>query len=165
MLMADTLNTAEMGCLSSGVKASFLRVSDVRITGDVERQFPTVSAGGFLGVPPATSIDANWALAISFSGGVLHRMKHFLRGLPVDFFLPWPRAHYNWTPAWGTSLANFQTQVKTEAVIATRPKGLDDDWSFVPVDASPALPSGSDTQYLSIRRAGRPFGLPRGRKI
>jgi hypothetical protein len=166
MTALDLVNSAEMSLLPSQVKAGFLKVSDVVTKGDVLIQYPVADAGLWVGdLPGSIPADPNYALTLTWMAGVAKRSRHFLRGLPSEFVVIVDPARYKFTAPWGAVLATYMDQVQGSCVIATRPKEPNGLWTSMPIDGHITLPASSDSVHLSIRRAGRPFGLRRGRRM
>lgn len=153
---------ARVALSPSAVKTDYLRVVDAgnpRIStapdipaGDVMGTF--VSPGGHAFTPDAA------VLARAFSADNASRSRWFLRGFPVEMVNLTGAGEDNeltFPAAWTTSFADWVTAVKAGAQLVHRTA----PHTFTNVAIDHIV---SSTAY-HIRRAGRPFGLPRGRRM
>lgn len=153
---------ARVAMSPSAVKTDYLRVVDAgnpRIStapnipaGDVQGTF--VSAGGHAFTPDAA------VLARAFSADNLRRSRWFIRGFPVEMVNLTGAGEDNeltFPAAWTTAFGAWAAAVGAGAVMVH--KTAPHTFVTTPIDHIV-----SSTTY-HIRRAGRPFGLPRGRRM
>lgn len=162
---ADLINTREMGLLPSLVISGLVRVSDMTVRGDSRVIAPTTPAGTFaeVGPPAGAAYDPNHALGMKFLSGASNRATHYLRGLPPSL-VSLVNARLVFTPSapWVLAQGAFNTAVTNAFNIMSRVGGPPP--ILTPhVITNTVLFQQNEPVNLSIRRAGRPFDLPRGR--
>lgn len=157
MTALQSIITARMALSFSDVTCYFVRVSDVTIRGDALIALPTTPAGTRPTGTGGATMDTSLCLACrQDTADNLTRVRHYVRGLySLDVTMaPTPL----WTPVAGTitALTNYQNAVVTNCV------------AWVNRTAKPPVTKSFSTSthksYLSIRKAGRPFGLQVGRR-
>ncbi len=133
-------------------------VSNIYVRGD---SFPTNSANGVGTWPTSPAfMPLDYAIQMTWTGGVYSRNKTFLRGFPIEMqtdgaYLP--------TSPYATAVSNYELEIVTNCYIRqlvpnpTPPPAM--IYQFV------AVLGGSPRFGLARRKTGRPFGLPRGRLI
>lgn len=153
------IQTATMSCRTSGVKCTGMIVYDA---GDPATRTsfvtdPPVLAGTFVPVGGADDRPDLGVLWVT-QDPALHRANHYFRGFPSeissndDLYVP--------VPAWETAFNAFLATVSGNATyrhkIAAGPP---------PVYTFETIANAQNKQFISIRRAGRPFELHRGRRM
>ncbi len=153
----QTINTALLKTQCDAVFTDQLRVSDVEVKGDGFLANPTNSQGS-LAIGAGTLADINLAARyrlITLDGK--HRVNHFVHGLRAQDVTGGPDGMTENTAAYAAlaDVIAFQTVLKNNTV----------NWqkrTIPPVTAG--FNSCELLRPMSIRRVGRPFGLPRGRR-
>lgn len=163
---ADTINDAELGLLPETVTVpDLLRVSDVTVFNDSMLRQASHTTGQYKGgTAPVGNFDPNQALGIKFGAGDLNRATKYLRGLPVNLCNGLGRNTFTPDQEWGNNEVIYENAITNKFGILHRK---------IVQGQPPAYTLNSITVVihffvnapvnLSIRRAGRPFGLPRGR--
>jgi len=162
--LADQINDKEMALLSEQVTAGLIRVSDMTIFNDSRLRSPTTTKGTYGTVPgPGPGvIDPNLAVPIKISAGDNHRTTKFLRGVPTTLVSNLGRATFTPDQEWGNFQVLYENLMETSFNIVSRSPGPPP--VFTPIKITSVLHYFVNAPvYMSIRRAGRPFGLPRGR--
>jgi hypothetical protein len=162
--LGDAINSAEAGLMSNDVKIGTLRVSDMAQKGDVLLREPAHSSGQYNleGEPVIGPADPNLAVPIKLSAGTTNRATKYVRGVPVSLVTHLSRAQFVPDQVWGANQVILQNALINKANIVTRVGGpppiLTPHLITVVLHYFVQIPIN-----MSIRRAGRPFGLPRGR--
>jgi hypothetical protein len=156
-----TLATSRKSLLAPDCTLAGALLSDGDVRGDsypLGAQITIPSPGTYTTTPPASTYAApNVALRNLVSSGPLKRGTRWMHFIPFDQF----SGSGGYTPItpWATNLGQFYTFLSTLTAIATRAPGSEPPaWTFSAVNA---VMSNS----VATRRLGRPFGLPRGRRL
>jgi len=157
MSVLQGLNTAMLKTQCDAVFTDSLRVSDVNVKGDGFIATPT-NPQGSLALGVGTLADINLAARyLLITADNLHRVNHYVHGLRQADVSGGPDGRTELGAAYVTlaDVIAFETALRTQTV----------NWqkrSLPPVTAG--FGSCALQRQMSIRRVGRPFGLPRGRR-
>lgn len=165
MASMQTINTALMKMLPSGVTPINLRVSDLTAKRDVLNEAPVATSGSYLGSGgPAIPADPSLALVQKFLAGPFHWFNLYIRGVPNTLVSSSDPLTMSWAAGdWDVPYLAWLNAVKTNATGMI--KDLGPPIAFTPITiTSFIIHPTSKNNPLSIRRAGRPFGLRRGRR-
>lgn len=158
-LTLGALRLARLAMMCADATLTADRLSDVDIKGDsyaTGQEYPQL--GTFTATPTPDTYNPVMALRIKLFAGTLKRGNRWARAIPNNcvsangFYLP--------TSPFLTALSAYTTILQSSTSIATRIKAAvaPPFYTFTPITA--ATP-----QTLEKRDIGRPFGLPRGRRI
>lgn len=157
MSLLQQLNTALLKTQCDAVFTDGLRVSDVQVKGDGFVAAP-INNSGSLAIGAGSLADVNLAARYRLdTADNLHRVNHYVHGLRQVDVSGGPDGRTETTAVYATlaDVIAFQTVLKNNTV----------NWqkrSIPPVTAG--FSNCELIRPLSIRRVGRPFGLPRGRR-
>lgn len=143
----------------AAVKLPAIRVSDVTQPRLAELGNPTPSQGGYTTV--TTVVDpAISMMAREISTDFLTRSRHYLRGLPTDQLFGGASDPILWAPTgpWTTAFNTWASVVGSSSVLGVR-NPVTKTYTTKPMN------DPTQTLLAVIRRAGRPFGLRRGRRL
>lgn len=132
-------------------------ISDTDIKGDSFLSTTTTTVGTWAGAD-TTSFNPNWALRTLWNAGALKRGSRFIHALPnaqvsaVGAFAP--------TGPFTTAIAAWETAMLGGVSMATRIKGA----TTAPFYTFTGLTAVAN-KNMEERKVGRPFGLPRGRRL
>ena len=134
-------------------------ISDVAIRGDSIQIVGAVEPGGYT---DATGfVDLDIALLVRYQVGVFSRNKTYLRGLPASTLV---NGVWVFGSSFTTILGIFFAAVQTNCVMPVTTRNPTPPPNYIP--ASYAAIAGFQTNPRPARRkSGRPFGLPRGRRV
>lgn len=154
--LLDQLNTLRLNMAAPDVQAVGNRISDTDILRDSYSQAFTTPLGTIT-TAPGTSGDADDTRRIKFFAGPLQRTIRQLHALPGVFF-----ANGIFVPpgSWTTALNAWIASVVLNVSISHKIPGA----VVPPFYTYSSITSGSD-QGNSNRKVGRPFSLPRGRRL
>lgn len=160
--LLDGINTLEMALVPGNVLSTFIRVSDLEVKGDSAFQTPTQGNGTYTTGTPGT-VDPATALQIRMIGGPLRRASRYLRGLPDTLYNAVDRASFTPDGTWATNYGAWKTGLMANFQLV-RKKLPGPTFTATPITGASDFLNGS-TYLTTIRRAGRPFGLRRGRRL
>jgi len=164
--LVDLMNTQEISLLPDNVLCDFIRISEVHTPGDAFTDIITTVKGSAPPLGPSGTSDPNLALPIKLEAGLQNRATKFLRGMDSAWIVP--GVDLSWhvpvtvQGAFDNYLAFYKTQFGVWNKPGKRNGGVE---ALIPITKALAHGAGSTGYYYgSIRRAGRPFGLRRGRR-
>jgi hypothetical protein len=148
-----------LAILHTGCQIVAATISDIAIRGDSIALIGVAEAGTF--ADTAGYLDVDVALMIKWEVGVFTRNKTFLRGIPIGQTLD---GNYNPTSPFSSLLNTYTVDVFSNCFFA------------IPGMLNPTPPPKYLYSYgpasdfvvghrLARRKSGRPFGLPRGRRV
>jgi hypothetical protein len=151
----DAVCSNRVGLSPVGVKFVNLRVSDVTVRGDSLSKVPTGTAGTFA---TGTPVDPDIALRIKQQAGPPARSTRYLRGMPDVVFTFNPITYVPGHVTFTANLANYFAYLSSKTQHVHRTAGT-----------PPVYTTSAWTVFVAngatIRKAGRPFGLPVGRRV
>jgi hypothetical protein len=163
--LTQLANTKEMGLRSSQVTCIGVRVSDMEVRNDSGISDPVTPKGTWVPTAPDVDLvfDPNYAVRILMGSANLHRLTKFIRGVPAPLCNPIGRVSFTPDQTWGANSVLYETQMKTGYNIVHRVKGQPGVFLAFPIDFVQHHFVSADIR-MQIRKAGRPFDLPRGRQ-
>lgn len=155
---AQSINTARMGIARPGVQCTGIRVVDVSTPRLGYVLSPTQGVGTYMGEAGTITADPTLGFLIRMvSADALTKSRHYVRGIPLNQITaadPFGEAPF--TSAYVTAVNAYMAALQANANLGVR---------VAPHQYTLKSISGiSFSLLLTIRRAGRPFGLRRGRR-
>ena len=150
---------ARMALSRSDVIATRAVISDVAIRGDAILQagFPIVGTNADLGTTQIPDV----CLLVKWKVGVYNRNKTFLRGYPL---LEGPAGAYSPSIGYPAAVTTYFNAVMANAVMK-EPTGLNPTPPPKLLYVYATVLGGVIDTLVHRRKTGRPFGLPRGRRV
>lgn len=139
------------------IQTAFL--SDVAVRGD-SVLIPGISGPG-TAVDPLGFVDLDIALLVKWQVGVFTRNKTFLRGLPAAQLVS---NQWAFTTPFLVLLGSYISAVIANAVMPITTRNLSPPPNYIISSYAPIL-AGNANIRAARRKSGRPFGLPRGRRV
>jgi hypothetical protein len=164
--LADQMNTKEMLLHPSDVMCNHIRLSEVHTPGDVWPGLITTVASDAPATGPSGTYEPNYSLPVKLAAGLDHRATVHLRGLDSAWFVPGNPAAWHVPTAAQAGLAAYFNFFLNNFGIYSRP-GKRNDFQdlLIPINTANGIVAGLGYYQAKIRRAGRPFDLPRGRRM
>jgi hypothetical protein len=158
----DLVNSAELTCISNTVSCPRIWVSDMEIPGDVVGKVPQKKTGDV--ADAAGNTDPSFALVIKQQAGTKQRSTRFLRGVPEKYFVGVDPAIFSIGAPDMAPFTAYLAALKGGFLLISRPgKRNNNTFTQAPISIADLVPFSTGFK-ASIRRAGRPFVLRRGRR-
>jgi len=166
----DSINTAELALYPSNVGTSQMTVSDVGVKGDVSHGTVPISTPWGTYVPTSgpgdnMPMDPNLGLSVTLFAGVNYRSNRWMRGLLDALVVTQERSYFTPDVAWITAYSAYSKALQVDAVHLLRGVDPNGNPTYNGIPISTLTPYKAGISYpMSIRKVGRPFDLPRGRR-
>jgi hypothetical protein len=134
-------------------------ISDVAIRGDSMPYLVAPSAGTF--ADALGFLDLDVCFIIKWQVGVFTRNKTFVRGVPLSMTL---NGETNFTVPYAALVNDWTNAVEANCVMPITMRNPTPPPNYIPTSYAPIL-AGNLVTTLARRKTGRPFGLPRGRRV
>ena len=157
-LMAVIAQRLKLLPTSAGYGPAF--ISDVAIRGDSTYLGPSAVGEGTW-VDALGFMDVNVAALVKWQVGVFNRNKTFLRGLPIG---QTSNGSTNFSTAYLALVDDYLAAVEANCVMPINIRNPTPPPTYIPSSYAPIL-GGTVNPTLARRKTGRPFGLPRGRRV
>jgi hypothetical protein len=157
--LLGAIETPRMGLARAEVKCAVLRVVDLSTPRVALLGTPPTAAGTWSGADLSTIDPAIAVLSRMTVAAGTTRSRHYLRGIPSAQITGSATDPITWafTSGYLTALTTWVNAVIANAVLAV--KGVGRSYTTI------AISTITQSTIGTFRRAGRPFGLRRGRRL